>query len=798
MNRSSVDRAARAWPDILLFALLAGSICIAGAQAHAADEPPATVALGTFESGIDYWDFSNGPEFKGAKGSLSRATGGHTGQGAARLAGDFAKGGSYVAMKRPFSARPREVRFWVKAEGITGVTVRLTDATKQTFQYELPLMPGNGWQLVTLNMATAKAKGHFGGAADGRWFGSAHEIWIMLSRKDGGKEPAGACLIDDVEVVAEPWGKPHPMPEGVQVSSDSIFGFSSHMIHSDLFLRQMGPYWRLDHILPLVVEGRFGVMREPLYQGLFADDRKNPPVTDEDKAKEAARVVPRQGRREMVEDYLGRYQDAGVRVTLCPMFTPSDRPGFAEYFHWIGELAKRFPIQAVEMHNEPNLKFFWGGTPHQYAEACKDGARIIKEHSPRTPVVIGSISHLWWKPGIDFLQSVLKEGALDSADGVSVHPYRQKSAPEGGAMKEPADSPVGFERELREFWAMVQGYNRGNRPLGLYLTEYGYSSGTKGGLVPGQSEGTTNVERQADYLSRSMLLLFDVRLRGLPIEGIYWYDLKCDGESPEGLEANFGLVSYETSELRPGYKAYARIAGAFGKTHDWEAADLPVASTIQEKAVKSFAWRRPSDGALILSFWRLNQLQARDEDFKARLAWPLPAGFEPGRVLLHDLHRAEPVEVAATTSDGRIAADLNVTARAAWLEVFPARATALHWAGQWSHVLPAEFAAPGGARIRLNAPRRIAVGSAADLTVTIDNREGKQPFAGALHWMGRETVLTAEAGREVTVRLPGLVAADKQPQVGWYLVLAGETIIGRGGYTVLVEAPSPSGAARAP
>src|SRR6266446_3327686 len=167
-------------------------------------------------------------------------------------------------MKRPFSARPREVRFWVKAEGITGVAVRLTDATKQTFQYELPLVLGTGWQLVTLNMATAKAKGHFGGAADGRWFGSAHEIWIMLSRKDCGKAPAGACLIDDIEVVAEPWVKPRPMPEGVQVSTDSIFGFSSHMIHSDLFLRQMGPYWRLDYILPLVVEGRFGVMREPL------------------------------------------------------------------------------------------------------------------------------------------------------------------------------------------------------------------------------------------------------------------------------------------------------------------------------------------------------------------------------------------------------------------------------------------------------------------------------------------------------------------------------------------------------
>jgi len=601
---------------------------------------------------------------------------------------------------------------------------------------------------------------------------------------------APADLAKPAATVAEIPVAPRPMPERITLSQDSIFGFSSHMIHTDKFFPQYGPYWRIEYILPLIVGGHFGVVREALYQGKFADDRRTPPTKPEDQAKEATRAALRPGNRGVVEDYLGRYTHAGVRTVLCSMFTLSDRPGFTDYFNWVGDLAKKFPLQAVEMHNEPNLKHFWGGTPHDYAEACKAGARIIKQHSPKTPVVIGSISHLWWGPGIEFLKAVLKEGTLDSADGISVHPYRMKSAPEGGAMREPASSPDGFERELRAFWGMIQGYNNANRPLGLYLTEYGYSSGTKGGLVVGQSEGAANTERQADYLSRSMLLFFDVRLRGLPIEGVYWYDLKCDGKDSINLEHNFGVVSFDTTELRPGYKAYSAIAQAFEHTSDWEAINLPASSDIQPASVKGFSWHRLSDGALALSFWRLNQLQERDEDFQAKISWPLPEGFVPGRAVLHELHTDKISEIPVTVAGGRITVDLNVTARAAWIEIFPEQLQAVRWAGRWSSTLPAEFSAPNGARIRLDAPRRISPGTAADVSVTVNNRSGRTAFAGSLHWLGQNMPLAAEAGQEKSQVLKATSATGNEPQVGWYLVITNDTVIGRGGYTIPVEQTS--------
>lgn len=764
------------------------ALLLALAVLAAAADPPRIVALGSFDNGLDAWEFNPGAEFKGAGGGLTRVEGGRSG-GAARLVGDFAKGGSYVAMKRPLNARPRAFRCWVKPEGLDALDLRLTDGSGQTFQYTLPLA-GTDWQQVELAPDTATAGGHWGGANTGTWVGQAKDAWVMVAKAHCTAGAAASLLLDDAEIAADPLVPPRAMPSTPRPPADSIFGFSSHMIHSDLFFDHMGPYWRLDYMLPLVAEGGFGVMREALYQGKFADDRKGEPDPKTAEA-EAARAAKRPAARAVVEDYLGRYAERGVRVVLCPMFTPADRPGFDEYFRWVGELAARFPLQAVEMHNEPNLKHFWGGTAQEYATACAAGAKLVKARSPRTPVVIGSVSHLWWGPGITWLHSVLKTGVLDQVDGISVHPYRMKSAPEGGALHEPGDSPVGFERELRAFWGLIQGYNPGNRPLQLYLTEYGFSSGTKGGLQTGQSEGVTGLERQADYLSRSMILFTDVRLRGLPIEGIYWYDLKCDGEDPANLEHNFGLVSCDTATLRPGFAAYAAIARAFGAVHDVEALDLAVAAAAQEKAVKSFAWRRLSDGALILSYWRLNQLQAADADFTTRLSWPLPAGFVPGRAVLHDLHGAAPREVAVAAADGRLAADLEVTARAAWLEVLPAAPAALRWAGSSSSILPATFAAPGGARITLSAPRRIAVGAAADLTVTIDNSAGTAEFRGVLRRPSGESQLLAAAGATATATIAAPPATDEVPQSGSYVLIAGDTVFARGGYTVLVAAKAP-------
>jgi hypothetical protein len=745
------------------------------------------VDAGGFTQDLCTWEFNGGWEFKGAKGGMSLvADQGHAAPGAARLSGDFRHGGAYVAMKRTLNQPPQRVAFWAKPEGIGGIRLRLTDGAKQTFQYILPLTGGD-WQEVGVVPGSSKPEGTWGGPGDGIWRGSLKECWILVSKTDCGESRSGTCLIDDVEVVAAPWVPPRPMPTTPRpASDDSIFGFSQHMLHCDRFNRKASPYWRLDYTLPLLAEGHFGVVREPLYQYLFAGDKKGE-LDEKQRAIEDERARLHPGNRALVEEWLARYRTLGIRTVLCPMFTPNDRPGFDDYFTWIADLATRIPLQAIELHNEPNLKHFWSFGAKAYATACKAATATIKARAPGTPVVVGSLSHLWWGPGIDFLKEILAAGTLDGADGVSVHPYRMKSAPEGGACHASADDPCGLESELRDFWALVQSYNHGNRPLGLYLTEYGFSNGADGGLVQGQSAGAGTRDRQADYLSRSMMVFFDVRLRGVPIEGVYWYDMKCDWEDPKSLEANFGLISYDTAELFPGFTAYAAIASAFDRTADWETLDLPVAASAQNHAVKSFAWRRFSDGALVLPFWRLNQLQSADEDFRATLSWTLPVGFVPGRARLHGLRGTPPADIAVTAVNGRLTVETLISARAAWIEVLPAEPRSIPVGGSWTHILPAELALPGGkTRVRIDGPRRVPVGTAPELTIAVDNRDSEHLFAGILRLDGRDIELRAAAGAKTEAKVSRPVA-EGAGQLGRFLLLTDVAMVGRGDFLILAE-----------
>lgn len=98
---------------------------------------------------------------------------------------------------------------------------------------------------------------------------------------------------------------------------------------------------------------------------------------------------------------------------------------------------------------------------------------------------------------------------------------------------------------------MVQKYNHGKRPLKLYFTELGFSASKIG------YSGVGSEEEQANRLSRLMLVLFDVRLRGIPLEQVHWYDLKQDDPLVGDYEANFGLISHNASRRGPRFRPTA-------------------------------------------------------------------------------------------------------------------------------------------------------------------------------------------------------------------------------------------------
>jgi hypothetical protein len=464
-----------------------------------------------------------------------------------------------------------------------------------------------------------------------------------------------------------------PAPvQSAKAPANSIFGFCGHMIHTDQFFPgKFGAEWKLERTLPFVVDAHAGWVREPLYQPYFAGD-------DADICKLNDRPVGEN--RKAIEAYLADYEKYGAKLILATMFTKASDPSFASYMKWVGSLAKRFRcVAAVEMHNEPNLKGFWNESIRDYVDAAREGARIVKLERADVPILVGSFAGwggAWEHPELVakgkadadvatvWAREALALGLLDFADGVSAHPYRNSSAPEGGLHIESPTDPDGFQKEIAGFQEILAKHRKSNgAPLKLYFTEIGFSTGTSGHVALG------SVERQADYLSRLMLLLLDVRLSGVPLEAVCWYDLKCDGSDASDGEANFGIVDFDGGGVRPAYLACRRINERFGDVA--ELAKLPgqIESSNAADIVKSFVWQRQSDKTIIVPFWRMNQLQNVDADFPTQLQLRLPSGFTASEVKLIDLSEDRPRSIGFEQNGDVLTTSVNVRARASWLEI---------------------------------------------------------------------------------------------------------------------------------
>ena len=424
----------------------------------------------------------------------------------------------------------------------------------------------------------------------------------------------GDCYVgvDDLNVIALKWLESSEPQGSMSVdAANTIFGAASHMIHTDLFSTEYyDSSWRPENTLPWLVNANLGWVREGLYPSWFvrSDGSLSPRTT------------------ELVEKYLTYYQNAGVKVILCPLFGTDIDDRFYGLFDWLAQLADDYEcVVAIEMHNEPNLDGFWSGTVQQYVDCCAAAYPIIKAASPDTDVVIGAFSgwgHIWGDTELScttgddeciatkWLVECLDDGILAYCDAISAHPYRSNQTfPEGGIGLESTTSMTGFEDEMYDFWNLIQSYNTTSKSLNLYFTEFGYSSYST------VNNGVGSEEIKADYLSRAMLMTLNARIEGLPIQSIHWYDLKKDNElNVSDYEANFGLVSSDTTVATEAYEFYSRIAKSFNDTTVLSDSSLVVTFAANPSEIKSYTWQ-DSDGNIIVPFWRASSMSVPGVDF---------------------------------------------------------------------------------------------------------------------------------------------------------------------------------------
>ncbi|MET7336902.1 sugar-binding protein [Nonomuraea sp. NPDC005650] len=165
-----------------------------------AQAAPGDVVLGDFENGVTPWFTASGGGTSVSLTVTSDAPA--SGSGAARLAVNAPSGTAELVRGVP-SIDVRSLSFALRSTQLKGVVVRMTDSTGQAHQQTLPLIPGSGWQNVTVsNFAPAGAAEyiHWGGANDGVWHGPLKNLSLLVDAFRLVNGPAATIDVDDVTV----------------------------------------------------------------------------------------------------------------------------------------------------------------------------------------------------------------------------------------------------------------------------------------------------------------------------------------------------------------------------------------------------------------------------------------------------------------------------------------------------------------------------------------------------------------------------------------------------------------------
>lgn len=208
--------------------------------------------------------------------------------------------------------------------------------------------------------------------------------------------------------------------------------------------------------------------------------------------------------------------------------SPRKPESVAAFAKWAGAAAAHFKGRGViwEIWNEPNISF-WRPKPNaeDYITLALATCKAIRAADAQATILGPATSE--FAPA--FMDKFLASGVLEFLDGVSVHPYRHKRAPETAAA-EYARLREAIDRHAAES-------RKGKLPI--ISGEWGYS--TDGKDVP--------PETQAAFIVRQHLFnLFT----GVPLS--IWYDWKNDGPDRKEREHNFGVVT-EDLQPKPAYVA---------------------------------------------------------------------------------------------------------------------------------------------------------------------------------------------------------------------------------------------------
>jgi hypothetical protein len=221
---------------------------------------------------------------------------------------------------------------------------------------------------------------------------------------------------------------------------------------------------------------------------------------------------------------------------------------------------------------------FPAATPEDYARLFDQVYPALKRVDPSAVILLGAGIQ---KP--QYYEGLARLGVVARADGIAIHPYNYDPifGPETSA---------DFLMQLEQRLVALSG-----RPgIDMYVTEIGWPTHVGHGMYP--------ESREAEYAYRTVMLL-----SALPfIKGIWWYDLKDDGQDPANKEHHYGMFHFDAS-------------------------DKPALAWFNEAATYALAHRLTLDDQTNLSLGRVVLDAATSDGSKSKIGW----NFHDSKPLLY-------------------------------------------------------------------------------------------------------------------------------------------------------------------
>lgn len=229
----------------------------------------------------------------------------------------------------------------------------------------------------------------------------------------------------------------------------------------------------------------------------------------------------------------------GSSVKLAPTGMPFSDKDLADFAAYVRQIVKTTKTTApiFEVWNEWNMRVADANPGHRiagegdpsdgraaiyYARLAKIGVAAVKETDPTRAVLVGAVGE---DPNWEWTKAVVRDGALEHADGLSVHLYNHCLRPENRNADEMITRVTALQSMLKQI--------RNGVETPIYVTEYGWPTA--------DSKCFLSRAQQAYNFAHFILQASTVPW----IRGMWAYELKDGDKNPPDIESNFGLFDYD-------------------------------------------------------------------------------------------------------------------------------------------------------------------------------------------------------------------------------------------------------------